>query len=121
MGCSASRLSRTRSGVVRFRVLLLGMGRLPALRLARRSRALPLAAPVPPMALGGRETGIARLRHGGGEGVEHAGIRALAGYPTEPLVKMAGLLAGKLRHAADAQPPKIPQHGRPNGDEVGKF
>jgi len=79
---------------------------------------LPPPAPIPPLALLGGKKGIACLGHGGGKDVLAADIDSLAGGAAEFLVKPGRILPGKLFYAADAKQLKIPQHGRPNGDQV---
>jgi hypothetical protein len=70
------------------------------------------------LALLGRKERIACLRHGGGKDILAADIDALAGGAAELLVKRARISPGEVFHAADAEQLKIPQHGRPNGDQV---
>src|SRR5271156_4044924 len=108
MGRSASRLSRTRSGVVRLLLLDLAAG----------IAGLSLAAPIPPLALFTGQARIAGLRYRCGENIEATNINRLAGFGTEALVKFFGILAGQLGHAANAEQVEIVQHGRADGDEI---
>src|SRR5580765_1435419 len=106
MGCSASRLSRTRSGTVSSRFLTAGIA------------CLSLPAPVPPLALIGGKKRVARLGHGSRENILAADIHALAGNAAQFLIEAGRVLAGKLFHAADAEQFKIAQHGGTNGDQI---
>src|SRR5271154_1692452 len=108
MGRSASRLSRTRSGVVRLLLLDLAAG----------IAGLSLAAPIPPLALFAGQARIARLRHGGAKNVEAADIHPLAGFGAQALVQLFGILTRELRHAANAEQVEIAKHGRADGDEI---
>src|SRR5579884_1074317 len=106
MGCSASRLSKTRSGTVSSLFLLAGMA------------GLSLAAPIPPLALPGGKQGIARLGNSGRENVLAADVDFLASNLAEPLIKADRILQGKLAHAADAKQFKVAKHGRTYGDQI---
>src|SRR5437588_8520814 len=100
MGCSAKRLSSTRSGTVSSRLLIAAMA------------CLPLPAPIPPLALLSREKRVARLGHGRGKDVLAADIDALARHAAEPLVKPCGLLPGQLPYAVNAEKVEVAQYGR---------
>src|ERR1043166_9419276 len=100
MGCSARRLSSTRSGTVSSRRLVAAILRLS------------LPAPIPPLALLGRKKRIARLRHGCGKDILAADIDALSGNAAEPLVKPPRILPRQLLDAANAQKLEVAQHGR---------
>src|SRR5258706_5836243 len=100
MGRSASRLNRTRSGVVR-EALLLGL----------RTLGFSPAAPIPPDTLFHGQAGIARLRHRGAEHVLHAYVLTLAGDAAQLCVHGPRLRAGKLRDAANPQHFEIAKHG----------
>src|SRR5580692_4548083 len=91
MGRSASKLSRTRSGVVSVPCLFFGMAFLSA------------AAPIPPLAFFRGEQRIARLGYGGLERVEAADVDALAGDAAKLFVHFAGILARELADGADFQ------------------
>src|SRR5271155_3503562 len=108
MGRSASKLSRTRSGVVRLLLLDLVAG----------IAGLSAAAPIPPLALFTAQPRIARLRHGRAEHVQAADIHRLAGFGAQALVQLFGILARELRHAANAEQVEIAKHGRADGDEI---
>src|SRR5579871_2645629 len=104
-GCSASRLSKTRSGTVSSRFLAGMVG-------------LALAAPVPPLALLCGKKRIAGLGNGGGKDILAADVHALAGDLEKLLVETFWILAGKLLHAANAKQLKVAQHGWPDGDQI---
>src|ERR1700749_46154 len=99
MVCSASKLSRTRSGTVSSRFLV-------------DICSLALAAPIPPLALFGRQQRIAGLRNRGGENILAADVHALAGDAAELLIKPLRILLCQLLNATNAQQPEISQHGR---------
>src|SRR5438270_6083448 len=105
MGCSASRLSSTRSGTVSSRFLL------PMACLA-------LPAPVPPLALPGRKQRIAGLRHGRGKYVLAADIDPLSGQDAELAIHPGRVLPRQLFHAANAELFEVAQHGRTHRDQV---
>src|SRR6476620_6564717 len=105
MGCSASRLSSTRSGTVSSRFLF------PMSRLAP-------AAPVPPLALLRRKQRIAGLRHGRGKYVLAADIDPLPGQDAELAIQPHGVLPCQLFHAANAELFEVAQHGRTHRDQV---
>src|SRR4051812_47336445 len=109
MGCSASRLSSTRSGTVSpaFFVARFLCGVLLAAGIA----GLSLAAPVPPLALLGREKWVAGLCYGGRENVLAADIDALAGGAAEFPIQLYRIALRKLLDAADAEQLKIAEHG----------
>src|SRR5579864_9633473 len=109
MGCSASKLSSTRSGTVRPAFLLSRF--LAAGFLFADTSGLSLAAPVPPLALLGGKQRIARLGHRSREHVLAADIDMLAGSAAEFLIKLCWILAGKLLYAADAEKLKVAEHG----------
>src|SRR5258707_5714529 len=90
IGCSASRLSKTRSGMVSSRFLAAGMARFP------------LPAPVPPLALLGREQRIAGLSYGRREDVLAADVDALAGDAAELLIKVGWVLIMRLSTCGSA-------------------
>jgi hypothetical protein len=77
---------------------------------------LPLAAPIPPLALLSGKKRVAGLGHSGGEDVLAADIDALTGGAAELLVKPRWILPGKLLYAANAEKLKIAEHGWSNGD-----
>src|SRR5579864_710293 len=101
MGCSASRLSSTRSGTVS--PAFLPSRFLAAGFLFVDTAGLSLAAPVPPLALLGGKERIAGLGHGGRKDVLAADIHTLAGGAAELLVEPGGILGRKLLYAADAE------------------
>src|SRR5215813_7186213 len=106
MGCSARRLSSTRSGTVGWRRLVAAILRLS------------LTAPIPPLALLGRKKRIEGLGHGCGKDVLAADVDALPGNAAEPLVKPRGILPRKLLDAANSQKLEVAQHGRSYGDQI---
>src|ERR1700728_261580 len=106
MGRSASRLSRTRSGVVR----LLGLFFCMAV--------LPQAAPIPPLAFFRGEQRVASLGYRGLEGVETADVNALAGKAAKFLVHFMGILARELTDGTNAQQFEIAKHGGADGNQV---
>src|SRR5271155_3001083 len=108
MGRSASRLSRTRSGVVRLRLLDLAAG----------IAGLSLAAPIPPLALFTAQARVAGLRYCCAENIQAANIHRLPGSGAQALVQFFGVLARELRHAANAEQIEIAQHGGADGDEI---
>jgi hypothetical protein len=78
----------------------------------------PLPAPVPPLALFGGKKRIPRLGYGGPEDVLTTDVHLLAGNPAEPVVELDRILPRQLPHGVDAEQLKIPQHGRPDGDQI---
>src|SRR5437588_6530069 len=106
MGRSQSRLSSTRSGVVRSR-LLLGMG------------AFPLSAPIPPLALVQWQSGIARLGYRRAKHVEHTWVLFLPGELGQALIKLFRRLPRQLGDVGYAEPLEISQHNRPHRNQVG--
>src|ERR1700722_6779116 len=106
MGRSASRLSRTRSGVVRVPCLFFCMAFLSA------------AAPIPPLAFFGGEQRVASLGYGGLKGVKAADVDALAGDAAEFFVHFAGILGCELADGADFQQLEIAEHGGANGNQI---
>src|ERR1700722_19888206 len=97
IGRSASRLSKTRSGVVRSRALDAAILRLPQ------------AAPIPPLALPGGKQGIARLRYSRGEDVEAADVLPLPCCTAKTLVEARGLLPCELGNIADTEKFEVPE------------
>src|ERR1700675_2588394 len=97
MGRSASRLSKTRSGVVRLLLFDLAAG----------IAGLSLAAPIPPTALRAGKPRVASLRHSRAENIQAADIHRPAGLGAQALVKFFGILARELRHAANPQQAEI--------------
>src|SRR6266700_4206359 len=99
MGCSARRLSRTRSGTVRSRFIAAGILRLS------------LPAPVPPLALRGGKERVPRLCHGGAEDILAAYVYFPAGLPTHDAAEFAvepdRVLPRQLLYAADAEQLKV--------------
>src|ERR1700675_464878 len=108
MGRSASRLSKTRSGVVRLLLLDLAAG----------IAGLSLAAPIPPIALRAGKPGITGLRHSRAENIQAADIHRLAGLGAQALIQLLRILSGELRHAADPQQTEIAKHGGADGDQI---
>src|SRR5258707_15222142 len=109
MGCSASRLSSTKSGTVK--PIFLGAGLSDA-----GIDGLSLPAPVPPLALLSGKKRIAGLGYGGGEDDLATDINTLAGSTAEFLVELLWILSRELFHVADAEKLKITQHGWADGD-----
>src|SRR5579864_4229666 len=107
IGRSASRLSRTKSGIVSSRFSAGGDITL-----------LSLAAPIPPLRLFQRETWISRLRNGRAKNVQAANILGLSRKQAELLIKFFWILPGQLRHAADAEQFKIAEHRGSNRSQV---
>src|SRR5438309_3536568 len=107
MGRSESRLSSTRSAVVR-----------SSLRLRFGTPRLPLAAPVPPYTFLRRQSWIARLRDGCSEDVEAADVRTLPGDLAQASIHLARVGVSQLSDAADAQQLEVAQHGRPYRDQI---
>src|SRR5271165_148571 len=103
MGRSASRLSRTRSGVVNARV--------SAAPIAR----LSLSAPIPPLALVERQPRIPCLRHGRPKDIQAADVLRLAGNLAKLLIELLWVLPRELGDAANAEQVEIAQHCRSNG------
>src|SRR4051812_42477284 len=112
MGCSASRLSSTRSGTVSPAFFVARF--LREVVLAAGIADLSLAAPIPPLALLGREKRVAGLCYGGREDVLTADIDALAGGAAELLIQLRRVALRKLLYAADAEQLKIAEHGWPD-------
>src|SRR5262245_32344620 len=106
MGCSASRPSSTRSGTVRPRCLGTGL------------TGLPLPAPIPPLALFGRQQRIARLLHRRRKDILAADVDSLSSNAAELPVKRGGIFAGQLLHTLNTEKLKIAQHGRADRDEI---
>src|ERR1700722_17193506 len=106
MGRSASRLSRTRSGVVRVFCLFFGMAFFPA------------AAPIPPLTFLRGQQRVASLGYGGLKGVEAADVDALAGDAAQFFVHLAGILARELADGADFQQLEVAKHGGANGNQI---
>src|ERR1700691_5162257 len=106
MGRSASKLSRTRSGVVRLLGLFLGMVFLPQ------------AAPIPPLAFFRGKQRVARLGYRGLKGVEAADVNALAGEAAKFFVYFMRILARELADGANAQHFKIAKHGGADGNQI---
>jgi hypothetical protein len=82
---------------------------------------LPLMAPIPPLALLGREQRVAGLRYGRGEDVLAADVDALAGNAAELSIEPGRVLPGELCNVTDAEKLEVAQHGRANGDQVLKM
>jgi hypothetical protein len=116
MGCSASRLRRTRSGTVN--PFFVAAALLAAGILDLDKAGLSLAAPIPPLTLLGGEKRIAGLGNGGGENILAADVDALAGGAAEFLIQRGGVAPGKLLYAADAKKLKIAEHGWSDGDQI---
>src|SRR6267142_6351555 len=114
MGCSARRLSSTRSATVRSVFLALRV--LAAGFLNSDIAGLSLAAPIPPLALLGGKKRVACLGHGGGKDILATDIDGLAGGATEFLVEPGRILPSKLLNAANAETLKIAEHGWSNGN-----
>src|SRR5580700_6369288 len=108
MGRSASRLSRTRSGVVSVERSFLAAG----------IASLSAAAPIPPLALCTGQPRIAGLRRRRGENIEAANIHGLACLGAQALIELFGILASELSHAANAEQIEIAKHGRADGNEI---
>src|SRR5208282_1344212 len=106
MGRSASRLSRTRSGVVSPRFLAPGIARLS------------LPAPVPPLRLLERQPWISRLRHCRHEDVQAADVLRLSGDSAEFLVKLFRIAPRQLRHAVNPQQFKVANNHGTNRNQV---
>src|ERR1700693_2068955 len=106
MGRSASRLSRTRSGVVRPLALFFGMVFLPQ------------AAPIPPLTFFCGKQRVASLRHRGLKAVEAADIDALAGEAAKFFVHFVRILARELADGANAQQFEIAEHGGADGNQI---
>src|SRR5208282_2149241 len=109
MGRSASRLSRTRSGVVR--------SRFSAAAIARLSP----PAPIPPLALFRWQKWIPSLRYRRPKNIQAADVLRLAGNLAELLIKLFRVLPGQLDHAGNAEQLEIAQHGRSDGNQVSQF
>jgi hypothetical protein len=116
MGCSASRLRRTRSGTVN--PFFLAAAFLAECFLDLDKAGLSPAAPIPPLALRGREKRIAGLGNGGGENILAADIDALAGGAAKFQIKLCRILTGKMLYAANAKKLKIAEHGWSDGNQV---
>jgi hypothetical protein len=116
MGCSASRLRRTRSGTVS--PFFVPTGFLSAGILDLDKVGLSLAAPIPPPALLDGEKRIAGLGNGSGENILAADIDALAGGAAKFLIQRGRVAPGKLLYAADAKKLKIAEHGWSDGDQI---
>src|SRR6185312_12313549 len=114
MGCSASRLSSTRSGTVSPAVFVARF--LGKVVLAAGIAGLSLAAPIPPLALLGREKRVAGLSYGGRENVLTADIDPLAGGAAELLIQLRRVALRKLLDRANPQKLKIANHGWPDRD-----
>src|SRR5258708_16579540 len=100
MGRSDSRLSSTRSGVV------------SCCFLAARIPVLPLAAPVPPLALFRGQLWIPGLRHGCAKNVQTADVRVPGRGAAESFIASYRALPRQLRHAAYAQQIEVAPHSR---------
>src|SRR5271155_1433099 len=109
MGRSASRLSSTRSGVVR--------PRFSAAAIAR----LSFAAPIPPLALVERQMRIPCLGYRRPKNIQAADVLRLAGDLAEAFVKFLRVLPRESVHAGNAEPVKVAQHGRANGNQISQF
>jgi hypothetical protein len=79
---------------------------------------LSLTAPIPPLASPGRKKWIAGLGYSGGKDVLAAYIDLLASSSAKFLIKLCGILAGKLLHAADAKKLKTAEHGWSYRDQI---
>jgi hypothetical protein len=66
----------------------------------------------------GREERIPGLCHGGAEHIEGADIDVLFGNAAELVVKLSGVSARKLSHAANPENLEIAEHGWPDRDEI---
>src|SRR5713101_5408462 len=109
MGRSASRLSSTRSGVVSSGCL------------AARIAGLPFAAPIPPLALFGRQAPVARLGHGRAENIQTTDVLLLPGRPAKFFIELLGVLFRELRHALNSEKVKITEHGRTDRDQFAQL
>src|ERR1700683_44669 len=106
MGRSASKLRRTRSGVVSRRFLAAGIARLS------------LPAPVPPLRLFQRQPRVSRLRHRRAKDVEAADVLRLPGDFAEFFVKLLRIASRQLPQAADPEHFKVPNHGWSNREQI---
>jgi hypothetical protein len=79
---------------------------------------LPLPAPIPPLALLGRQKRIARLGHCRGENILAANVDPFPGNAAKPAIEFDRVLARQLFHAADFQELKVAQHGWANRNQV---
>src|ERR1700690_3678339 len=109
MGRSASRLSSTRSGVVSSRFSAAAITRLSS------------AAPVPPLALLGRQKRIPRLRYRRAKNIQAADVLRLPGNLAKLLIKLFRVPPRELRHAGNPEQLEIAQHGRSNRHQVSEF
>jgi len=73
---------------------------------------LPPAAPIPPLALLGRQERVSCLGYGCAEDVEAADVLRLARDATEIPIKPFGVSAGQLGHTADSEQFKVAGDGR---------
>src|SRR5215467_13140323 len=103
MGRSESRLSTTRSAVVR-----------SSLRLPLGTPGLSLATPVPPYTLLWRQSRVARLRNRRLKDIEAANVLPFSGDLAQALVHAARTRFGQLSDAANSQQLEIAKHGRPD-------
>src|SRR5579863_5106350 len=109
IGRSASKLSRTKSGVV------------SAPCLAPVIACLPFATPIPPLALLCRQTWISGLRYGRTKDIEAADVHRPLGNSAKLFVKFLRILPGELVHAGNSKQLEIAQHGRPDRHQVLQF
>src|SRR6476660_43311 len=106
IGRSASRLSRTRSGVVSSRLLAVGIARFP------------LPAPIPPLAFFQRKLRISRLRHRGLEDVQATDVLRFPGLDAELLIQLLRIAAGELSHRLDPKKLEVADHRRTHGNQI---
>src|SRR5580692_8501036 len=109
IGRSASKLSRTKSGVV------------SAPCLAPAIACLPFATPIPPLALLHRQMWIPGLRDSRTKDIEAADVHRLLGNSAKLLVKFLRILPGELADAGNAEQLEIVQHGRSDRNQVLQF
>ena len=79
---------------------------------------LPLAAPIPPLALRGGKPRVLRLRYRRGENIEDAGVLPRSSHSAEPVVKALWVCAPELGDSVDAHPLEIAANGWADGDQV---
>src|SRR4029077_11738249 len=106
IGRSASRLSRTRSGVVSARFLAPGIARFP------------LAARVPALALFHGKLRILRLRHRRLKDIQTADILRFPGLDTELLVQLFRIAACELSNRLNPQKFEVTNYRRSHRNQI---
>jgi hypothetical protein len=139
MGRSANKLKSTKSGVVSpnlffaLTILFNLSALLRALRVSALSflsffllplslyvltSFLPLPAPPPPLTFFRRQPRILRLCHGCAIRIQHTRILSLSPNSLHLFIHPLRILLRQLLDAANPQKLKIPQHRRPDGDQI---